>query len=184
MKTPRSFFALPAPGNFKPIGMVLVLIAVVCGCTVRSAEKAAAKGITGIGKVATTTTVAVVKTSGKVTATTAKAVVTTGGAVAKGVVTTAFVTFKDVATGISKQIPYREGLRLYAASQTAKIDGAIASFELLRNGMAVMHAKWSSVKAGSHTDPVLKAGDVVRLNHPKPVGQKTSRFGAGEEACL
>ena len=181
VKAPRRLLALPAPVIFKSVGLVIALTVLVCGCTLRSTERAAAKTVSGIGKLATTTTVAVVKTSGQVTVATAKAVVTTSGSIAKGVAATAFVTFKNSATGISQQIPYREGLRLYAASQTAKIEGAIASFELLRNGVAVMHAKWSSVKAGSHTDPVLSAGDVVRLSQPKPVGQKSSRSGGGEE---
>lgn len=177
VKPSRTFFKMPAPEDRHSIWIFLMLAAFACGCSLRSTEQAAARTVTGIGKIANKTTVAVVKTSGQVTATTAKAVVTTSGSVAKGIASAVFVTFKDTTTGISKQIPYREGLRLYAASQTAKVAGAIATFELLRNGLAVRHGKWSSVKAGSHTDPVLSAGDVIRLNHAKPVGQKSEPPG-------
>ena len=168
-----NFFGLSASELFRSCGMILTCAALAGGCSVHSGERVAARTVCGVGAIATKTTIAAIKTSGKVAATTAKTTVTTTGSVAKSIASTALVTFRETATGISRQIPYREGLRLYAASQTAKVDGAITSFELIRSGVTVLAAKWSSVKAGAHHDPVLSAGDVVELHHAKPAAQKT-----------
>lgn len=143
----------------------LLLISVIfpSGCSVQTAGRVAAKTISTAGSVAAKTTVAVVKTSGHVAASTTKTVVQTGGSVATSMGKMAFVTFKDTTTGVSKQIPYREGMRLYTASQTAKFDAGLKAFKLLRNGTPVMTAKWSSVKPGTYNDPELSPGDVVQF---------------------
>jgi len=155
--------------------LIFILAAIAGGCSARSTGNIAVKTISFAGTVATKTTVAAVKTSGKIALGTTKAVVTTSGSVAKGVASAAFVTFKDTATGISKQIPYSEGLRLYAASQTAKFDLALKGFQLLRSGVPVMTAQWAKVKPGTYSDPVLSPGDVVQVSSPKTAAAKIGK---------
>ncbi len=157
----------------KCAGLSMVVVVTATGCSMNIPGRMAAKTIQTVGSVAEKTTVTAVKTTGKVTLSTSKAVVSTSGAVAKGLASATFVTFKDTAGGVSREVPYRDGLRLYAASQNAKLNAGLQGFQLVRNGLPVMKATWSSVKPGTRTDPVLKPGDVVQLTRVRrePTGR-------------
>jgi hypothetical protein len=145
------------------IPLVVLSLAILCGCSTHSARHAVTSTVSFAGTIATKTTVATVKTTGTVAATTVKTVAQGSVKVATTISHQAFVTFKDTATGVSKQIPYRDGMRLYAASKTAQLEMGLRTFQLLRQGTPVMTSKWSAVKAGSNNDPLLRAGDVVQL---------------------
>jgi len=114
--------------------LLTTLLCVVCGCTF-----VAKKTIQATGTVAETS----LKVGGKVTK---AAVVTTidiaGSAFKKGV-----VTVIDSGTGIRRQVPWKEGLRV------SKIQAAGRTVQIVRG------AKKIKGTAGT----ILRAGDVVRL---------------------
>ena len=114
--------------------LLTTLLCAVCGCTA-----VAKKTIQATGAVAETT----LKVGGKVTK---AAVVTTidiaGAAFKKGV-----VTVIDSGTGVSRKIPWEEGLRV------SKIQAAGRTVQIVR-GVEKIKGK---------ADTLLRAGDVVRL---------------------
>ena len=124
----------------------------------------AAKTIQGAASLAEQTTVAAVKTTGQVTASTAKAVISTSGTVAGSLASTAGVTFKDTATGLNRQVPYQEGLRLYAASQSAKLGASVTTLQLMRQGLPAARTTRSSLKPGTANDVLLKRRDVIKVS--------------------
>ena len=142
-----------------------LLLALAAGCLGRAAGKVAVKTVSVAGSAASATTVAVVKTSGKVVAETGKVAVQTSGGVVSSVAGAGLVTFKDTTTGIAKQIPYTEGLRLYAASQTAKVSLGMSAVQVVRDGAVVLKSKGAGIKPGTPSDPLLKPGDVVQVRH-------------------
>ena len=115
--------------------LILMALGALCGCTT-----VAKKTIQATGIVAETT----LKVAGKVTKT---AVNTTfdvaGAAFKKGA-----VTVIDTGTGVSRKVPWEEGLRV------SKIQTAGRAVEIIRGAQ----------KIKATTDTVLRAGDVVRLN--------------------
>jgi len=117
------------------------------------------KTVTTTGKVATKTAVV----SGKVATTTATTAVKAGVGAASSVAKTAVVTFIDSATGVAKQLPYAEGMKLYAASKTAEVDLALKSIQIMR-GAQTLAADGRKVKQGAQDIP-LKAGDVIKLTN-------------------
>ncbi|MDB6028008.1 MAG: hypothetical protein JWM68_4231 [Verrucomicrobiales bacterium] len=148
---------------FTPFLLFFILLSCACTVTVPSPVHVATSTVSVAGSVAVKTTSVAVRTSGYVVASSTKAVVHTTGSIAKSVVTAPFVIIKDTVTGVTRQIPYREGLRLYAASQTGQFEMALKGFELFRNGTPVMRSSWAKVKAGTISDPVLHPGDVIQL---------------------
>ena len=112
--------------------------------------------VTGCKTVATYT----IKTTGAIAETTIKV----GAAVTKTAINTTFdiagaafkkgaVTVIDTTTGVSKKVPWTEGLKISSASQTAKLKTAKRGLEILRGA--------KKIKATAQT--ILKPGDVVRL---------------------
>ena len=71
-----------------------------------------------------------------------------------GMAKAGMVTFVDTATGIARQLPYAEGLKLYAASKTAEVDLAFKSIQILRGTQKIRSKK---------ADISLQPGDVIRL---------------------
>ena len=146
----------------RSIVLLLIGLCLACftsGCS--SAGRMASKGVGALGSVAAKTTVATVKTTGKVAYATGKTVVQTTGEVAATVIKSGFVTVKDTATGVSKQIPWTEGMKLYAASKTAEFDAGIKALQVLR-GAQLFQSDWASVKSG-RGDIALQSGDVVKV---------------------
>jgi hypothetical protein len=137
------------------------LLCGLTGCSIDSAGHVATGTVKMAGKVATKTTVAAVKTGGQVAVTTTRTVVTTSSSIARTAVSAPVIIIKDTASGLTRQIPFSEGIRLYAAAQTSKFDLAMKTFALVRNGTPVMKSAWSKVKAGSTSDPLLRPGDIV-----------------------
>ena len=115
--------------------LALIVLGALSGCTT-----VAKKTIQATGTVAETT----LKVVGKVTKT---AVNTTfdvaGAAFKKGA-----VTVIDTGTGVSRKVPWEEGLRV------SKLNSAGRAVEIVRGAQ--------TIKATTNT--VLRAGDVVRLN--------------------
>jgi hypothetical protein len=131
------------------------------GCSASSAGRVAGKVVKGTGSLATKATVATVKTTGKVAYATGKTVVTTTGTVATAVAKAGFVTFKDTAVGVSKQVPWTEGMKLYAASKTAEFDAGIRALQVLR-GAQIFQRDVAAVREG-RGDMVLQPGDLVSV---------------------
>lgn len=117
--------------------------------TVKTAGAVAGKTVTTTGKVAGTAVSA--------TGTVVKA--TAGGAA--GIVKTAFVTFKDTATGMVKQVPWVEGMKVYAAGKTAQVDMSLKAFQIMR-GSQVIKSDWGKIKSGA-PEPELRPGDVIEV---------------------
>jgi hypothetical protein len=139
----------------------LLLTCFNSGCSTTSAGRLASKGAGALGSFAAKATVATVKTTGKVAYATGKTVVQTTGDVAKTVVKSGFVTFRDTATGVSRQIPWQDGMKLYAASKTAQFEAGIKALQVLR-GAQVFQSDWSAVKSG-RGDLALQSGDLVKV---------------------
>ncbi len=147
--------------------LTVTLMGFLSGCS-STPKAASATGhflvstVTTTGKVVGTT----VTTTGKVAGT----VATTTGTVAKAgvkgaasLVKTGMVTFKDVASGTVKQVPWVEGVKLYAASKTAQVDMYLKAFQIFR-GAQVIKSDWSKIKSGT-PEPELHAGDVIEIGH-------------------
>lgn len=117
--------------------------------TVKTAGTVAGKTVTTTGKVAGTA----VSATGSVVKATASG--------AAGLVKTAFVTFKDTATGTVKQVPWVEGMKVYAASKTAQVDMSLKAFQILR-GSQVIKSDWTKIKSGT-PEPELRPGDVIEV---------------------
>jgi hypothetical protein len=114
--------------------LLATLLCSVCGCTT-----VAKKTIQATGAVAETT----LKVGGKVTK---RAVATTidvvGTALKKGA-----VTVIDIGTGVSRKVPWEEGLRV------SKIQTGGRAVQIMRGAK----------KIKGTADTALRAGDVVRL---------------------
>lgn len=150
--------------NFLPATILLAMLACGgCSSAAKTTGTVVTKTVTTAGSVAGKTAVAAAKTGGKVAATT----VSTAGGVAKSVATsavqTAMVTVKDAATGVAKQIPWTEGMKLYAASKQAEFGTYLKAFEIV-SGANTVRTDWKKIRAGA-PEPVLKPGDLVTI-HP------------------
>lgn len=115
--------------------LALILMAGTCGCVT-----VAKKTIQATGTVA--------ETSLKVTGQVAKTAVGTTLDVASAAFKKGAVTVIDTGTGVSRKVPWEEGLRV------SKLQTAGRTVEVLRGAQ--------KIKATANT--VLRAGDVVRLN--------------------
>ena len=132
------------------------------------------KVVTTTGKVIGKTATTAITTGGKVAgatvsggATVAKTVVTTTGSVAGSIAKTAFVTVVDSATGATRQIPWVEGMKLYAATKTGEVNAALKAIQVLRGTQVI--ANTNTVKLAANTPgPVLRPGDVITLSNLKP----------------
>jgi hypothetical protein len=134
------------------------------GC--KTTARASSKAVTGSAKVTGKVAVAAVKTSGQVAIITAK---TTGKIATQGVKAAAsiakgpLVTLKDTTTGIVRQIPWTEGLKLYTASKSVEFNTYLKAFTIFREGAReVIRTDWPKIKAGA-PEPVLWPGDVVEI---------------------
>ena len=115
--------------------LALILMAGTCGCVT-----VAKKTIQATGTVA--------ETSLKVTGQVAKTAVGTTLDVASTAFKKGAVTVIDTGTGVSRKVPWEEGLRV------SKFQAAGRNVEVLRGAQ--------KIKTTANT--VLRAGDVVRLN--------------------
>jgi len=134
--------------------------------TASASGKIAGAAAKTTGKVATRTASTALTTSGQVVGATAR---TTGSLVKSGVNTTVslakvpLVTLKDTTTSIIKQVPWTEGMKLYAASKTAEFDTYMKAFAIFRAGGAqVIRSDWRKIKAGA-PEPELQPGDFVEI---------------------
>lgn len=112
--------------------------------TVGVAADVTAATVRGTGKVAA----AAVGASGDVTDESVK--------VAAKLSKSGMVVFFDPQSGATWQAPVQQGLKLYAASQTAKIDAGLSAVRLIRSGHALGIA-------GQAAKFVVKSGDVIEL---------------------
>ena|GEM_PF-1970755 len=140
-----------------------VIVVALSGCSSTSSAisttgSVLTKTVTTTGKVATKTALV----AGNVATTTATTAVKAGVSAASSVAKTAVVTFVDSATGVATQLPYAEGMKLYAASKTAEVDLALKSIQIMR-GAQTIAADGRKVKQGTQ-DIALKAGDVIKLS--------------------
>ncbi|MGC8744365.1 MAG: hypothetical protein ACP5T0_10855 [Verrucomicrobiia bacterium] len=153
----------------------LLFIPFLCGCgavtkPVSTAGSVTVKAVSITGNVAAQTvktsasvTSQVVKTGSKTTLAIAKEGVKTGAEVAKHQT----VFLKDVATGVIKEVPWKEGLKLYAATQGADIDMYGKAFTIFRNGgEKVIKTDWKKINKSSG-NPELKPGDYVEIKPMK-----------------
>jgi hypothetical protein len=145
------------------LGLTLTL-----GCATGSKVVTTTGGL--VGKTATTA----IATGGKVAgatvaggATVAKTVVSTTGSVAGSLAQTAFVTVVDNATGATRQIPWTEGMKLYAATKTGEASAALKAIQLLRGNQVIASTSTAKLAANS-PGPLLQPGDVIQLGQLKP----------------
>lgn len=161
---------------FKSVVVSAIVLAIGCSTAtkpVTTAGKIAIKTTTIGGKVAGQT----VKTAGSVAAATTKTAVKTTGTIATTTIKTAgsvatmqLVTFKDVTTGALKQVPWEDGLKLYAASKSADIDLYMKAFTIFRDGGArVIKGDYNKLKKGA-PEPELKPGDFIEVK-PLPASK-------------
>ena len=152
------------------IGLVCLLTAglgaSLCGCS--TSATVLTKTVTTTGAVVSKTTVV----AGKVATRTVTTVTKAGFSAATSVAKTAGVTFVDTATGVAKQVPYVEGMKLYAASKTAQVDLALKSIQILR-GMQTINAATDRLRSGTKDVP-LQPGDVIRLSRLNDTFKKSS----------
>ena len=126
------------------LGMGLV------GCSTRGTISLATKTVNTTSSIAGRTALG----AGKIASSTAVSITKAGISAGAGMATTGMVTFVDTATGIARQLPYAEGMKLYAASKTAEVDLALKSIQILRGTQKIRSKK---------ADISLQPGDVIRL---------------------
>jgi hypothetical protein len=133
-----------------------VVLPFVAGCF---AAVLAGKAVTTTVGVAADVTVAAVRGTGKIAA----AVVGASGDVADESVRTAaklsktgVVVFFDPKTGAVWEAPWREGLKLVAASELANFDVGMTAARVIRAGKAIN-------VTGQAANIAVKSGDVVEL---------------------
>jgi hypothetical protein len=132
----------------------------LCGCSTRDTVSLAAKTVTTTGSIASKTVLG----AGQIAASTSVAVAKAGMGVGAGMAKTGVVTFVDTATGITRQVPYVEGMKLYAASKTAEVDLAQKTIHIMR-GTQEVHTTAKKLQSGKGDLP-LQPGDVIRLSKP------------------
>ncbi|PAW83578.1 MAG: hypothetical protein B9S33_13575 [Pedosphaera sp. Tous-C6FEB] len=146
----------------------------LCGCVVVLGLGACSTGtklVTGTGKVVGRTATTAITSGGKVAgatvsggATVAKSVVTTTGSVVGSLAKTAFVTVVDSATGTARQIPWTEGMKLYAATKAGEANAARQVIQVLRGSRVVAATDTAKLTARA-PGPELKPGDIIRLGN-------------------
>ncbi len=152
--------------RFLPAALGGAALALLCGgCstqmvtkTIAMTGKVAIKTVTVAGTVGAKTTTAAITTSGKLAGT----VVQTAAGMAAGAAKTGMVVFVDSATGVAKEIPWVEGMKLYAAGRTAEFDLYLKAFEIV-SANTVLRSDWGQILGGK-PEPMLKPGDVVRVS--------------------
>ena len=143
-------------------------------CLLLSACSTGTKVVTTTGGIVGKTATTAITTGGKVAgatvsggATVAKTVVTTTGSVAGSVAKTTFVTVVDSATGATRQIPWVEGMKLYAATKTGEANAALKAIQILR-GSQVISVPDAAKLAANTPGPQLQPGDIITLRNYKP----------------
>lgn len=125
--------------------------------TVEVSGKVAAQGVKTTAKVAGETGKTGIKTAGELAKTGTK----TSAEVAKYQV----VYLKDLSTGTLKEIPWKEGLSLYLATQTANINPYLMAYTIYRNGgEKVIKTNGEKLKK---EDTKLEPGDYVEVRKTK-----------------
>ena len=147
------------PRTIQFIAMVALGVA-LCGCSTRGTVSLAAKTVTTTGSIASKTVLG----AGQIASSTSVAVTKAGLGLGASVTKTGVVTFVDTATGITRQVPYVEGLKLYAASKTAEVDLAQKSIHIMR-GTQELHTTAKKLQSGK-SDLPLQPGDVIHLVKP------------------
>lgn len=133
----------------------MLLAVSLSGCfLIRVAGKTAT---TTIG-VATDVTAAAVRGTGRIAAAAVGAsgdVADEGVRVAGKLSKSGMVVFFDPKTGVTWEVPWREGLKLMAAAELAKVDSALTAARIIRDGKAIAAREPGAM--------ALKSGDVVEL---------------------
>lgn len=129
--------------------------------------------------VATKTASVAVKTAGAVATTTvstgakaAAALTSTNGSAAR----VPLVILQDLSAGLSREVPWSQGLKLLAASHAAQFNPYLRGFEIVR-GSQVIQTTWRKIKAGA-PEPELHPGDLVHISSADLVSNPT-RAGKG-----
>lgn len=156
---------MPLPKILFPcLGCLILLAACSSGTQV----------VTTTGKVVGKTATTALSSGGKVAraavsggAAVAQTAVTTTGSVAGSIAKTAFITVVDTATGTTRQIPWTEGMKLYAATKTGEASAALKAIQLLRGNEVITATNTARLAAGT-PGPALQPGDVITLSQLKP----------------
>ncbi len=172
-----------------PWGFSLVLFLLTCGCSpVSTGGRVAFKTVKTTGTGAAKTARVATKTAGTVATTTLSVTGSAAGAVASvagaksatdtvaRVAKAPVVIFRNQANGLTRQVSWTSGLKLFAASKTAQFDLYLKTFEIVR-GSQVIQSSWREIKAGAR-EPELHAGDEIRLCPPASESNFT-RAGKG-----
>lgn len=148
-------------------GTIFLLVALLglSGCSVVVATGSAVAGVTAATvKTAGKVTVATVKTTGKIVA---SAVTSSGDVAAMSLETaaklarTGAVVAVDAGTGVVTELPWQEGMRLYAATQHGQLAATYDAATVFRQGQRI-GVDLRGVRTGA-SDFELRSGDVVEL---------------------
>jgi hypothetical protein len=148
---------LRAPALFCFAGMMTTFSGCLLFKAAQTTGELAATTVIVAGK----TTTAAVKATGRVAA---SAITSSGSLTATSIESLAklaqagMVTFVDVATGTMVRVPWSQGMTLQAGGAAAKLAVVQRAVAVVRNGRLVY-----SAARQLNADPVLEAGDVVRL---------------------
>lgn len=131
----------------------------VVGATVAAVGAVAATTVKTAGKV----TVATVQTTGRL----ASAAVTTSGDMtalsmesAAALARTGMVVVVDSASGATTELPWQQGMKLYAATQAGNIDAGFKAAKIFRAGRTIA----ADLHKAETASLSLQSGDVVELH--------------------
>ena len=142
--------------------LCLFFILAGSGCLVVGAAVAAVGAVTvATIKTASKVTVATVETTGKVAA----AAMTSSGEVtalsmesAARLARTGMVVV-DASNGATAELPWQQGMKLYAAAQAGSLRGSFSTAKIFRDGKML-----ATALKGPAAEQPLRAGDVVELH--------------------
>ena len=150
--------AMPAWLNRLRLGALTGAATVCGGCT---AVTLAGKAVSTTVGVAADVTAATVRGTGTVAAAAVGATSNVTDESLQAVARlsqTGSVVFFDPRTGAVFETPWKEGMRLLGAAESAKVDAAFSAVRVIRKGQAID-------SAGQVATLAVKPGDVVELAH-------------------
>ncbi len=133
------------------------------GCILVGATVATVAAVTAVTvKTAAKVTVATVETTGKIAAAT---VTSSGEATTMSVESavklakTGMVVVVEAGSGVTVELPWRQGMQLYSAAQAGKFSGSYSAARIFREGKILS----ANPRPASAAGLALRSGDVVEL---------------------
>lgn len=140
------FFALAGSGCLV-VGATVATVGAVAATTVKTAGKVTLATVETTGRVASSA----VSSSGEVTALTMES--------AAQLARAGKVVVVDAGSGATKELPWSQGLKLFAATKAANPAAVFSSAKIFRDGQTL-----AAALKGPAAEQPLHAGDVVELH--------------------